>query len=390
MARRLCAEGEYPDGLLAVAGHRLHEARHAAPDQPLVDGAWAALLAGAGAHRITGLLDAAIRDGAFPATPEQAAAAAHDHRSRQLRVLALEQRLVGVVGLLAGHGLGARVLKGPAVAHLDYPDPGLRSYIDLDVLVRAADIDSVVHVLTDAGFARTLAEPRPGFDRRFDKGLTMVPRDGFELDLHRTFVLGPWGRLVDLDALWEASEDLCLGGVAVQALTRPHRFLHACYHAALGDWPLRLGSLRDIAEMLRAVDGDPAAAASVRAVAESWGVEAVMAAAVADTHRLLGGPAGALTEWAQDHVPGRRAEAWLALHTRTDKTFAAQAVATVGVLPGWRDRAAYLYALLLPDSRYTVGRHRSPLARISYAIAQVRKGRRPDSPTRPSGDPTRT
>lgn len=32
--------------------------------------------------------------------------------------------------------------------------------------------------------------------------------------------------------------------------------MHACYHAALGDWPLRLASLRDMAEMLRAADQD--------------------------------------------------------------------------------------------------------------------------------------
>jgi hypothetical protein len=382
MARRLCGESDYPPGLVAVAAHRLRGAAYAFPGPaPVADDAWTALLDGAAAHRVTGLLAAAVRDGAVPTTAGQASAVAAAHRSAQLRAMGLEQQLVAVTGLLAAEGLDVRALKGPAVAHLDYPDPGLRSFVDLDVLVRASEIDRVVAVLSDAGFRRTLPEPRPGFDRRFDKGLTMLPPAGYELDVHRTFVLGPWGRLVDLDALWGAGQEFRVAGTTVTALARPHRFLHACYHAALGDWPLRLGSLRDVAEMLRVLEtpGGAAEAVRVREIAAGWGVEAVVAAAVADTGRLLGGDRGALTEWALGHVPNRRDERWLALHTHPDKTFAAQALATLRVLPRWRDRAAYVYALTLPDPGYTVGRHRSMAARLAYAVAQVRRGRRPGS-----------
>ena len=379
MVRALCRMEDYPLGLTAVAGHGLPGAVAPFPARPLDDAAWSALLDGATAHRVTALLAMAVRDGALPATAAQAARAVEVHRATQLRVLALEQHLVAVVGLLAGEGLGTRVLKGPAVAHLDYPDPGLRSFVDLDVLVRASEIDRVVAVLSGAGFRRTLPEPRPGFDRRFDKGLTMVPPAGYELDLHRTFVLGPWGRLVDLDGLWAADQEFTLAGTTVRALSRPHRFVHACYHAALGDWPLRLGSLRDVAEMLRGLEAPDGAgeAAQVRGLAAGWGVEAVVAAAVADTHRLLGGSGGALTGWAVRHVPHPRAEAWLALHTHHGKTFAAQALATLRVLPRWRDRAAYAYALALPDRGYTAGRHRSVGARLLYAIDQLRRGRPP-------------
>ena len=102
-----------------------------------------------------------------------------------------------------------------------------------------------------------------------------------------------------------------------------------------------------------------------------------MAAAVADSRRLLGtAPAGELLDWAERYVPSRREEAWLALHTHTDKTFSAQAIATLRVLPRWRDKAAYLRALVLPDARYTAGRHASALARFGYAVREVRRGRR--------------
>ena len=238
--------------------------------------------------------------------------------------------------------------------------------MDLDLLIRAHDIGRAVEALSAAGFRRTLAEPRPGFDRRFDKGMTLIAPARYELDLHRTLVLGPWGVVLDPERLWDEGQGLSLGGASLRALSRPHRFVHACYHAALGNWPLRLGSLRDVAEMLRGWEG---AAATVRPIAARWGVEAVVAAAVADTYRLLGlGTPNDLARWAADYVPTRRHEEWLRLHTRSDKTFSAQALATLRVLPRWRDRAAYVRALALPDPRYTSGRHSSVLGRFAYAV----------------------
>jgi len=141
----------------------------------------------------------------------------------------------------------------------------------------------------------------------------------------------------------------------------------------LGDWPLRLGSLRDVAEMLRAADQD--GAALIR-IATGWGVEAVVAAAVVDTHRLLGtAPTGELSSWAQRYVPNRREERRLALYAHADKTFAAQALATVPTLPRLRDKAAYVRALVLPDVRYTAGPARVGVGPVSL--------RHPGGKTRP-------
>ncbi|HVW41023.1 MAG TPA: nucleotidyltransferase family protein [Amycolatopsis sp.] len=367
MSRKLCDESAYRAPLLDVAAYGLSGTTRELPGAPLADADWAAVLEDAGKHRLTGLLDAAITANALPATHEQVRQARAAHRTAQLRVLTLEHELAGIAGLLERAGIETRVLKGSALAHLDYAEPGLRSYNDIDILLRPDDIERAVAELGTAGFTRTLAEPRPGFDRRFDKGMTLRPAANYELDLHRTFVLGPWGRLVDIDDLWDEGQELTVGGRRMRALSRPIRFLHTCYHAALGNWPLRLGSLRDIAEVLRTVDEG-----SVRRIARNWGVEAIVAAAVSDTRRLLG--IGGWS-WVDGHVPSRREISWLGLHTRTDKTFAAQAVATLRVLP-WRDRPAYVRALVLPDSRYTAGRHASPMSRFAYAIKEVRKGTR--------------
>jgi hypothetical protein len=372
MGRRLCAEHEYPSPLLAVAGHRLPGAHRGFPGQPLDDDQWATVLDAAIRHRITGLLNVATVDGALPTTRAQRGEALSVHRRMQMRVLALEHQLGNVADVLADSGVELRILKGSAVARLDYTDPAIRSYIDLDILVRAVDIDRAVQLLGAAGFKRTLAEPRPGFDRRFDKGTTFVAPAGFELDLHRTFVLGPWGVVMNPDEMWDESDPVRIGARTFLALSKPYRFLHACYHAALGNWPLRLASLRDIGEQLRSGQD----ASTVIAIASAWGVQTLVAAAVADSRRLLGTDADdELTTWSRCHRPSKRDVSWLALHTRTDKTFAAQALATLPVLP-WRDRIDYLSALLRPSSAYAAERHGSRPARFAYAVRQIRQGTR--------------
>ncbi|GAA5114932.1 nucleotidyltransferase family protein [Haloechinothrix salitolerans] len=389
MPRRLCSSAAYPPALPAIAAYRSPDTRLELPREPLAPSAWREVVQGAWRHRVTGALAAAVHDGAMAATDAQRREAVAQHRTAQLRVLFLERELAAIVTRLARAGVPTRVLKGPAYARLDYADPALRSFHDIDLLVRPDDLGRAADTMRAAGYRRTLAEPRPGFDRRFDKGMTLVPPAGYELDIHRTFVLGPWGVLVDIDELWhDNGERLVVAGRPVTPLTTlslPYRLLHACYHAALGDWPLRLGSLRDVAELLRRVE-DPAGSAgspggsdvarTTRAIAGRWGVEAVLAAAIADATRLLGLPTtGPLSSWAWAYVPSKRAETWLALHTHENKTFAAQALATVRVLPRWRDKLAYVHALALPNRDYTDGRHRSWLRRFSYAVRQARQGR---------------
>ena len=77
-------------------------------------------------------------------------------------------------------------------------------------------------------------EPRPGFDSRFSKGAAFTMPGGRDIDLHRTFVSGPFGLSVDLGGLFATSTPFVVGGRRLLGLGRTERFLHACYHAALG------------------------------------------------------------------------------------------------------------------------------------------------------------
>ena len=106
--------------------------------------------------------------------------------------------------------------------------------------MRSEQFDDAVAALARAGHHRRFPQPRPGFDRRFSKGTSFVTDEGTEIDLHRTFAMGPFGLTMKLDDLWARASTFRVGGVDLHALGREERFLHTCFHASLGDNPPRL------------------------------------------------------------------------------------------------------------------------------------------------------
>ncbi len=126
-------------------------------------------------ERIPGLLVRAILDGALAATPEQTEEAVLAHRASMVTALALEATLIRTAAVLQGAGIDYRVLKGTGVAHLDYPDPSLRSFGDVDLLVRSSQFDAAVEALVAVGHRRRFSEPRPGVRSPLRQG--QLPRE---------------------------------------------------------------------------------------------------------------------------------------------------------------------------------------------------------------------
>jgi hypothetical protein len=353
-----------------VAAHGLASVDLAFPASPLDPPAWHHTLATVIHERITGLLVKAVTDGALPVDPIQRGEAWLAHREAMATAVRLEQLLVRTSDLFAGAAIEYRVLKGASVAHLDYPDPALRSFGDIDVLVRPEQIDDAARVLANAGHARKFAEPRPGFDRRFGKGPCFVSPAGYEVDLHRTLAMGPYGATIRVDDLWTRSEAIVLADRRILVLGQEERFVHACVHAALGAPVPRLSTLRDIAEML----GRPLDIDRVRTLTERWRAEAVVARALSLAADVLGlAPSDGLLAWAGTYRPTARERRDLALYTDYEQTYAAKAFGALRAVPGLRAKLAYARALALPDRNYFEGRHPGPFRRIARAFAHVRR-----------------
>ena len=344
------------------------------PGEALDDRGWDSLVRGVGEQRLWGLLGAAVESGALPSTQAQARAARELKVSSMQQSVLLERELVEVLRVLTGAGVEHRLLKGPAAARLDYREPSLRCFADIDLLVPPLRFDDAVAALVAAGLRRRFPEPRPGFDRRFSKGASFTTPRGYEIDLHRTFVMGPFGLSVQLDDLWDGGTPLEIGGLHPVALTTECRFLHACYHAALGNIEARLVPLRDVASMLLEGDLD---VARVRALMTAWKAEPVVALAVDTAWRAFElADVVALSAWAARYVPDERARRQLAVYHDEGGGYAEKSFAAVAAVPGLRNKVRFAAALAFPQESYLEGRDRGSrrLGRVVRAALRVRSG----------------
>jgi GNAT superfamily N-acetyltransferase len=338
------------DFVRGVAGYGLPGVTPALPRAALDDCAWETVLANVVRHRVTGHLVRAIHDGTFPATEDQQAAAVDAHERALALALMLERLLLTTVAQLHAVKVTARVLRGPAVAHAVYPEPGLRSFGDIDLLVAPRDYDTAVTLLCSQGARRRYPEPRHGFDRRFGKGVCLETPSGLEIDLHRTFVAGPFGLAVNTDMLFGSSTKFSLGGQVLDGLDPEGRFLDACFHAALGDEHRRLVPLRDVAQMTICAGLD---AARVRELCRVWRCGIVVQRAIGlawDAFAL--DTTNEVVRWAREHECSAFERQALQAYVGSDSSYARQTVAGLWALHSVRAKVAYAAALLVPTRPY--------------------------------------
>jgi hypothetical protein len=290
--------------------------------------------------RLGGLLYAAVQAGSIDVGDEAAAAIRQLWHEQLVASVTVEALAVRTAGLLDAAGIAWRLTKGPALAHLDYPDPALRAFGDVDVVVHPHSWRDAVGALAEAGWHRELPELAPGFDDRFGKGATITTQEGLEVDLHRRLAIGRFGVRLPTDELFHDVATVTLGGRDLPALDGPSRLLHACYHAALGGFR-HLRAHRDIAQLLLMTSVDWHRTVDV---ASRHRVDAVVARAVVDAWAALRlelhHPAHC---WAVEQRIGRADARALAVFA-AERPFREQALTAVPVLAG-RDAVAYLYAL---------------------------------------------
>jgi hypothetical protein len=284
------------------------------------------------------------------------------HRSRLSWCLQLESRLVRASRWFAeAGGVDHMVVKGPAIAHLDEQDASLRTFADIDLLVRDVHLEPALAALERHGAVRPYRERRPGFDRRFAKSVTVVFSDGVEFDVHRSICDGVHGFRIPHPELFDEPQRFEVAGVEMKALAPVHRLLHAAYHAVLGSPRPKLMSLRDIAGYLVAPDiGCPEAVAEAR----RWRGEAVLAAAVRELQAAFGWVPEPWADWLHGVEVDAREQRVIDRQKVEGSSFGPAKVAAMRELP-WRDRPAYALGVAVPSRDHLRSRDVSRLDHLS-------------------------
>lgn len=153
------------------------------------------------------------------------------HQANVARALAVESTAVKVLDLLGSRSIPVVVTKGPGVA-MTYPDPSLRPYGDIDVLVPSDRFTEAMTSLARIGFEEYFdtGEPRSYFDRLCREGVNLVREDGGSIDLHHRIPPWIWGERLAFPRLIASSRRIDVAGGAVTVLDPTHNILVAALH----------------------------------------------------------------------------------------------------------------------------------------------------------------
>lgn len=306
-------------------------------------GTWSSL---ARTERVTPLFHEVVRRaGDVPGGVRDAAEGA------QLDVAAvsvrLERTLLQVSEVLTTAGVPYAVLKGVATAHLDYAEPGLRQFGDVDLLVAPERLGTARRSLESRGWRQ--AYPLPRHHEPFTHAITFGGVGVAEVDLHQRIGHRAVGLRVPSADLLEQRTTFHVADHELWALLDVDRLIHACIHAVASRGQYRrLSSVADVLVLTRGAAGrDPTA---VLARAEGWRMRALVEAGVQMAHdeAQLGVPPAWVEAMHSPLGPRDRLVEWAYLGDRRRPVI--EEVAHLRAMDRWSDRALYLYGHLHMDA----------------------------------------
>ena len=161
--------------------------------------------------------------------------------------------LAGLLAALATGGIDVILLKGVALAERVYSNIALRPMVDIDLLVRKANVCQALALLQDAGYRFEGPEISPDAALEFENEILLRERDrsGWVIELHWSLFDSPYyqERLPE-GTLWETAESVAFEGSTACALSPEHELLHLCGHLALHHRGVGLLWWNDIADLI--------------------------------------------------------------------------------------------------------------------------------------------
>src|SRR5260221_622555 len=211
---------------------------------------WRRLFARAEQHGVLGQLALRLGEVAESALPAEVKQALLErHRAQVFSTLKLTATLFHVLKLFAAKDIPGLVVKGPVLAIHAYGDPAMRSYGDLDLLVRQSDIRRATESLRAAGYMASIPLSAIDGDRIPGQYLFSKPGDHLIVELHNDFTLRYFPRRLPLEELFDRRVLLRLDACEVPALAVEDELVYVCCHGATHLWD-RLSWIADIAALV--------------------------------------------------------------------------------------------------------------------------------------------
>ena len=216
---------------LLEAASPAHDRKRLADLLRVVD--WPRLLLLAEEHGVTGHLAESVRDlDNDVIQPGIRQELADRRRAQTFFTLKLTAELFHILSRFDSEGIGALVVKGPVLAAQAYGDPAMRSYGDLDLLVRQKDVRRATELMTASGF--TPAVPLRAIDAGKIPGQYLFSKAESKLivELHNDRTLRYFPRQLPIEEWFGRQIRVRLDDREAPALAVEDELVLICIHGA--------------------------------------------------------------------------------------------------------------------------------------------------------------
>jgi hypothetical protein len=169
-----------------------------------------------------------------------------DYRENAARNLIFADELASLLKAFADVGVDAIVFKGPALAVSAYGDLALRRFVDLDVMVRRANVARAIEVISGKGYAsaRPLNPEQQALLLRTQHNLQFT-RGRLIVELHWQVSSELFASSVTAEELWQNFETVQVNKTEVRTLATEDLLFSLCVHGSRHLWQ-RLAWICDI------------------------------------------------------------------------------------------------------------------------------------------------
>jgi Uncharacterised nucleotidyltransferase len=211
---------------------------------------WERLFVLAEEHGVTGHLASCLRDlGETKIPSEVRQLLVERRRAQNFLTLRLTAELFRILESFTSEGIGTVVVKGPVLAVQAYGDSAIRSYGDLDLLVRQRDIRRATELMTASGYAAAVPPSAIDSGRIPGQYFFSKPDSKLIVELHNDRTLRYFPRRLPLEEFFARQIRVRVDGHDTPALSVEDELVLNCIHGAKHFWE-RLMWIADVAALV--------------------------------------------------------------------------------------------------------------------------------------------
>jgi len=188
-------------------------------------------------HSVLGVVAARLKEKGYGGIPADAWEKLQSSmRTQHLFSLSMTAELFRILDAFGQASIETLLVKGPIASFLAYGDPAVRSYVDLDLLVRDAAILPACRILTALGFEADV--PESAILAGKIPGEYLFKRAGAQqlVELHTEKTFRYYPRSMRIEDLYARKRHTPLEGRGVPALSLEDELVLNCIHGAKHFW----------------------------------------------------------------------------------------------------------------------------------------------------------